>query len=208
MMKTNDIVKALEQMIPEAKCELVYNKDYELLMATVLSAQSTDKNVNKVTNELFKRYSLEEISNCDLKILEDIIKPVGTFRRKAIYLQEIAKSLIKNNNGKVPNNRFFLESLPGVGHKTCNVVLSNLYEENCFAVDTHVTRVSKRLGMVKDDDDVLAIERKLTKKFVGYSLKDLHHRFVLFGRYICKAKNPACSTCLLKASCKYIKKLH
>ena len=94
-MKTNDIVKALEQMIPEAKCELVYNKDYELLMATVLSAQSTDKNVNKVTNELFKRYSLEEISNCDLKILEDIIKPVGTFRRKAIYLQEIAKSITK-----------------------------------------------------------------------------------------------------------------
>lgn len=208
MMKTNELVSELQKMIPEAKCELVYNKDYELLIATVLSAQATDKTVNRVTEKLFSYYSLEDISKVDLSIIEDVLRPLGTFRRKAVYLKEIAASLLDNYNGNVPNNRKYLESLPGVGHKTCNVVLSNLYNEDCLAVDTHVARVSKRLGLVLDSDDVITIEQKLAKKFKGYSLKDLHHRLVLFGRYICIAKNPKCSSCLFQNICNYNKKLH
>ena len=202
-MKANEIVTALEKMIPEAKCELIYNKDYELLIATVLSAQATDKRVNKVTKKLFSNYNLEDISKLDLNKIEDILRPLGTFRRKAVYLKEIATSLLENHNGSVPNDRKYLESLPGVGHKTCNVVLSNLYDEDCMAVDTHVTRVSKRLGLALESDDVTIIEQKLVKKFKGYSLKDLHHRLVLFGRYICIAKNPKCSSCLFQEICKY-----
>lgn len=208
-MKPNEIVNDLKNMIPEAKCELIYNKDYELLIATVLSAQSTDKGVNKVTEKLFNNYNLEGISKANLNELEDILRPLGTFRRKAVYLKEIATLLLENHNGIVPNDRKYLESLPGVGHKTCNVVLSNLYDENCMAVDTHVTRVSKRLGLALENDDVVTIEQKLVKKFAGYSLKDLHHRLVLFGRYICVAKNPKCSSCLFQEICKYNnKKLH
>lgn len=208
-MKTSEIVNALEIMIPEAKCELIYNKDYELLIATVLSAQATDKVVNKVTEMLFSNYSLEDISKADLNMIEDVLRPLGTFRKKAVYLKEIATSLLKNHNGIVPNDRKYLESLPGVGHKTCNVVLSNLYDEDCMAVDTHVTRVSKRLGLALETDDVTTIEKKLVKKFKGHSLKDLHHRLVLFGRYICIAKKPKCSSCLFQETCKYNnKKLH
>jgi endonuclease-3 len=202
MTRTNDIVKNLNDMIPEAKCELEYQKDYELLIATMLSAQTTDKRVNMVTRELFSKYSLKEIAHCDLKDLERIIRPVGTFRRKALYLKEIASSLVTNYNGHVPNDRKYIESLPGCGHKTCNVVLSNLYDENCIAVDTHVSRVSKRLGIAEKNDDVVTIESKLTKKFGFTSLKDLHHRMVLFGRYICLAKNPKCEECKLRSICK------
>lgn len=209
MMKTSEIVNALEIMIPEAKCELIYNKDYELLIATVLSAQATDIVVNKVTEELFSKYSLDDISKLDLNVIEDILRPLGTFRRKAVYLKAIATSLLENHNKIVPNNRKYLESLPGVGHKTCNVVLSNLYDEDCMAVDTHVARVSKRLGLALENDGVITIEQKLVKKFKGHSLKDLHHRLVLFGRYICIAKNPKCSSCLFQEICKYNnKKLH
>ena len=201
-MKTSDFVENLQNMIPEARCELNYKKDYELLIATMLSAQTTDKRVNMVTKELFSKYSLGEIANCDLSVLENIIKPVGTYRRKALYLKEIAKKILNDYDGKVPNNRQYIESLPGCGHKTCNVVLSNLFNENCVAVDTHVSRVSKRLGFAKETDDVTEIENKLEKKFADYSLKDLHHRMVLFGRYICLAKNPKCENCLFQKDCK------
>ena len=208
MKKTNIIVDSLIKMIPDAKCELNYDKDYELLIATMLSAQTTDKRVNEVTEELFHKYTLPEIAELDVNTLEQIIKPVGTFRRKSIYLKKIASSLVKDYEGVVPNNRNYIESLPGCGHKTCNVVLSNIYNENCIAVDTHVSRVSKRLGLVKESDNVDVIEKKLTKQFSFTSLKDLHHRMVLFGRYICTAKKPQCNNCLLKDICKNKKTLH
>ena len=187
-------------MIPVAKCELNYNKDYELLIATMLSAQTTDKRVNEVTASLFKKYSLEDIVSCNIEELEIILKPIGTFHKKAIFLKKIAEEIIKRG-GVVPNDRGFIESLPGCGHKTCNVVLSNLYEENCIAVDTHVSRVAIRLGLVKEDDSVSIIEKKLSKVFANENLKDLHHRMVLFGRYICTAKNPKCEECLFKSIC-------
>ena len=136
----------------------------------------------------------------------DIIKPIGTFNKKANNIISISKSIITEKNGIVPNDRRYLESLSGVGRKTTNVVLSNLYDVPCIAVDTHVSRVSKRLGLAKQKDDVLTIERKLNKKFPKEKLCRLHHQLVLFGRYHCKAKNPLCDTCELKYICKEKKK--
>lgn len=202
MITSDYIMEALDEILPNAKCELNYNKDYELLIATVLSAQATDKSVNKVTEVLFKKYNLEDLSKIDIKLIEDIIHSVGTYQRKSFYVQEIAKSLIKNYNGIVPNNREYLESLPGVGRKTANVVLANLFNEPTIAVDTHVGRVSKRLGIANIDDDVYTIEKKLMKKFPKNKWNKLHHQLVLFGRYTCKSQKPDCENCPFKSTCK------
>jgi len=202
MTKSKDIVAYLDEIIPNPKCELEYNKDYELLIATMLSAQTTDKRVNMVTRELFLKYSnLKELSDASLEDLIQIIKPVGTFNRKALNVKLIAKELLEKSSGTVPNDRAFLESLSGVGRKTTNVVLSNLFNEQCIAVDTHVSRVSKRLGLAKENDDVYVIERKLNKTFKGENLGRIHHQLVLFGRYYCKALKPMCEICELKKYC-------
>ena len=200
-MKPSEYNDLLTDMIPIAKCELEYKKDYELLIATMLSAQTTDKRVNEVTKILFSNYTLTDIANGDISKLEFILRPIGTFHKKATYLKIIAQELLKKG-GVVPNDREFIESLPGCGHKTCNVVLSNLYDENCIAVDTHVSRVAIRLGLANADDNVKIIETKLTAFFKKENLKDLHHRMVLFGRYICMAKNPKCEHCKFKNYCK------
>lgn len=200
MINSKDILNKLDTIIPNPKCELLYNKDYELLIATVLSAQSTDKRVNLVTKELFK-YNLEEIANLSLKEMESIIKSVGTYQRKSFYIKEIANRLIKDYKGIVPNDRDYLESLPGVGRKTTNVVLSNLFNEPTIAVDTHVLRVSKRLGLVNDSDDVLLVEEKLMDTFPKDKWSRLHHQLVLFGRYTCKSINPECENCPFKSTC-------
>ena len=206
-MKMNEIIDYLEELIPHAVCELNYNKDYELLIAVMLSAQTTDKRVNMVTGVLFEKYpSLEALRDADINDIIDIISPIGTFKKKASNIVSIANSLLEKSNGIVPNDREFLESLSGVGRKTTNVVLSNLYNEPCIAVDTHVSRVSKRLGLAKESDDVLKIEKKLTKKIPKAKLTRMHHQLVLFGRYYCKAINPECSNCRLKDMCKYYKK--
>ena len=202
-MIMNEIIDYLDSIIPNPKCELNYSKDYELLIAVMLSAQTTDKRVNMVTDILFKKYpNLKALSKADIDDIIDIIKPIGTYQRKAKNVIEIANKLLENG-GYVPNNRVFLESLPGVGRKTANVVLSNIYDENCIAVDTHVSRVSIRLGIAKENDDVLTIEKKLNNFFPKDRLSRLHHQLVLFGRYNCKAKNPNCEDCKLKNICKY-----
>lgn len=198
-----EITLYLDKLFPNPKCELEYTKDYELLIAVMLSAQTTDKRVNMVTDILFKKYdSIEKLATADINDIIEIIKPIGTFNKKASNVISIAKSLIDDKNGIVPNDRTYLESLSGVGRKTTNVVLSNLYDEPCIAVDTHVSRVSKRLGIAKKNDDVLTIEKKLNKKFPKEKLSRLHHQLVLFGRYYCKAKNPLCENCELKNICK------
>ena len=207
MMMNKDILNKLDIMIPNPKCELEYEKDYELLIATVLSAQCTDKRVNMVTKDLWKKYDIFTLSNANIKSIEDIIKPCGTYTKKAKYLKEIAQRLVKDYDGKVPNDRNYLEQLPGVGRKTTNVVLSNIYNVPLFAVDTHVTRVAKRLNLASTNDDVLTIEKKLMKKIPKDRWILSHHQFVLFGRYICKAVNPDCQNCLLKNDCKYYQKV-
>lgn len=198
---TNKIENYLDKLYKNPRCELNYNKDYELVIATMLSAQTTDKRVNMVTEVLFKKYpNLKTLSKAKVEDIIEIIRPIGTFNKKAINVIEIAKKLEKE--GKVPNNREYLESLPGVGRKTTNVVLSNLFNEPCIAVDTHVARVSKRLGLAKEKDDPLTIEKKLTKKFKKEDLCKRHHQMVLFGRYHCTARNPKCENCELKDICK------
>ena len=193
MNNFNDI---LDKMIPNPKCELNYNKDYELLIAVVLSAQTTDKRVNMVTNDLFNKYDIYTLAQAQEKDIIDIIRPVGTFKRKSYYIIEIAKRLVADYKGIVPNDRKYLESLPGVGRKSANVVLSNLFDVPAIAVDTHVTRVSKRLGIAKENDDVYTIEKKLMKLIPKDKWSRSHHQMVLFGRYICKSRNPMCDRCL------------
>ena len=205
-MKTEILLENLDEMIPNPRCELEYNKDYELLIATVLSAQCTDARVNKVTKELFKKYDIFSLSNAVEKDIENIIYSCGNYKKKSVYINNIAKSLVKDFNGIVPNDREYLESLPGVGRKTTNVVLSNLFDIPAIAVDTHVDRVSKRLGLVNKNDSVYTVEKKLMKKLPKDKWSRTHHQFVLFGRYICKSQNPNCNVCKLKQYCKYIKK--
>ena len=194
MKNSKKILNNLDILFPDARCELNYNKDYELLIATILSAQSTDKRVNSVTSILFSKYDIFSLKNANLKDIEKIIYPVGTYRRKAEYIQIVAKELVEKYNGIVPNDRVFLESLPGVGRKTCNVVLSNIYNVPAIAVDTHVKRVAKRL-QITDKEDVLKIENDLMKFFPKNKWSRVHHQLVLFGRYICKSQNPDCKNC-------------
>lgn len=204
-MNSKIIYDYLDHLIENPKTELNYNKDYELLIAVMLSVQTTDKRVNLVTQVLFNKYkSLEELKEANLDDITNMVRSLGTYKKKAKNIIEIASSL--ESLGYVPNDRAFLESLPGVGRKTANVILSSLYNEQVIAVDTHVTRVSKRLKLASNKDDVLKIEHKLTKKFKDYDLNIVHHLLILFGRYYCKAKKPLCSTCGLKDMCDYYNK--
>lgn len=207
-MKINDILKLLDKMVPNPKCELDYNKDYELLIATVLSAQCTDKRVNEVTKVLFNKYDIYSLSKSNKKDIEKIIYSCGNYKKKANYIIELSKKLINDYNGIVPNDRNYLESLPGVGRKTTNVVLSNLFDVPAIAVDTHVERVSKRLNLANEKDSVIKVENKLMKKIPKNKWSRVHHQLVLFGRYTCKSIKPECSKCLLKEYCKYYKKIN
>lgn len=205
MMK--QITDYLDSLFENPRCELNYTKDYELLISVMLSAQTTDKRVNQVTSVLYSKYSsLEALASADILDIIDIIRPIGTFNKKANNIKVIANRLLNDTNGVVINDRTYLETLPGVGRKTVNVVLANLYNEPLIAVDTHVARVSKRLKIAKENDDVLTIEKKINKKFPKEILNKLHHQLVLFGRYYCKAQNPECENCKLKEICKYNKK--
>lgn len=201
MMK-NKIVNYLDSIIPNPKCELNYNKDYELLIATMLSAQTTDKRVNMITSVLFTKYpSLEALKSANEDDLIELVRPLGNYTKKALNIKKIAASLLEKG-GVVPNDREFLESLSGVGRKTTNVVLSNIFNVDCIAVDTHVERVSKRLGIADAKDNVRTVEDKLTRYFKDYDLGRLHHQLLLFGRYYCKAIKPNCDNCKLKDICK------
>ena len=203
----NNILTYLDELYPNPKCELEYNKDYELLIAIVLSAQTTDKRVNIVNKKLFTKYdTLDKLANADPQDIAKIIKSIGTYTKKSQYVVGIAQTLIKDGYYTVPNDRKYLEKLPGVGRKTINVFLSVIYNEPCIAVDTHVNRVSKRLGLAKENDDVLVVEHKLMKKIPKDKWNKTHHQLVFFGRYQCKAIKPNCENCKLKNQCKYYKK--
>ena len=207
MKMTNKLLEYLDYLFPNPKCELIYHTDYQLLMAVVLSAQSTDKRVNSVTPIIFSRYpKLEDIKNADLADLEDIIRPVGSFRIKAKYLKGIATKLVDEYHGVVPTDREVLESFPGVGRKTVNVFLAEFYHLPAIAVDTHVERVSKRLKLAYMNDSVLDVERKLMRKIPKDRWAKFHLQMVLFGRYYCKAVKPLCKNCPLKEFCREKKK--
>ena len=207
MMMMNKLLDYLDYLFPNPKCELIYQKDYQLLMAVVLSAQSTDKRVNSVTPIIFSKYpTLEDLKKANLSDLEEIMRPVGSFRKKAAFLKGIATRLVDEFNGVVPIDREVLESFPGVGRKTVNVFLGEFYGVPAIAVDTHVERVSKRLKLAYLNDSVLDVERKLMKKVPKDRWARFHLQMVLFGRYYCKAVKPLCKDCPLKEFCREKKK--
>ncbi|MBQ6285701.1 MAG: endonuclease III [Bacilli bacterium] len=204
-MNKEIIYKELDRLFEDARCELNYEKDYELLLSVMLSAQTTDKRVNEVTKEIYSKYkSLKELNNLSIEEIEKLIMRLGFYKSKAKNFKGIVSRLI--DIGYVPNDREFLESLPGVGRKTASVVLEHLFDEPAFAVDTHVHRVSKRLGIAANKDDVLKTESKLKKYFNKDKWNRVNSQLVLFGRYVCTSRKPNCENCNLKNICKYYKK--
>lgn len=205
--KLTEILNYLDELFPQAHCELNYTKDYELLIAIVLSAQTTDKRVNKVTKVLFQKYpSLKDLAEAPVEDIEQIIREIGTFKKKSIFVKNIATSLVKDHNATVPNDRKYLETLSGVGRKTTNVFLSEYYNIPAIAVDTHVERVSKRLKLAPIHATVAEVEQALMKKIPQERWIKTHHQFIFFGRYHCKAISPHCQDCQLKHLCRYQKK--
>lgn len=201
-MKMNDVFDYLDELFPDAKCELNYNNDIEFLISVVLSAQTTDKKVNKVTEKLFSKYDVNSLKDADITDLENILKPLGMSNKKAEYIKDICYDLVNKYNMTVPKNKKDLMSMKGVGNKTANLVLATLYNKPYLAVDTHVSRVSKRLDLVGKNDDVLQIEKKLYKLIPKSRISKTHHQLVLFGRYYCKSVKPSCENCKLKNMCK------
>lgn len=204
MKKNYDIIfNYLDLLFPDPKCELNYFNDYSLLISIVLSAQTLDSRVNKVTDVLFKKYkSLEELSNANINDLESILKSIGSFRKKATFVKEIATILHNKYNDIVPKDENILLTFPGVGIKTCNVFLAEYYHIPKIAVDTHVERVSKRLNFAKENDSVIDVMNKLMKIIDKDLWCKRHLQLVLFGRYHCKSINPNCINCKLKDICK------
>ena len=200
-MNRDLIIKELDLLFSDPRCELEYTRDYELLLSVMLSAQTTDKRVNIVTRELYSKYdTLEKLDSLSESELNEYLKSIGFHKTKSKYFKTIVSELLKI--GYVPNDRDFLEKLSGVGRKTASVVLGQLYDEPSFAVDTHVYRTSKRLGITKEKDDVLKTEIKLKKYFEKETWNRVNSQLVLFGRYYCTSKNPKCDTCNLKCICK------
>lgn len=201
-MNKNLIINEFDKHFNDPKCELEYTKDYELLLSVMLSAQTTDKSVNMVTRELYKKYdTLDKLDTLTLDEIDNYIRSIGLHKTKSKYFKEIITKI--KEIGYVPNDREFLESLSGVGRKTASVVLGILFDIPSFAVDTHVYRVSKRLGITTMKDDVLKTEIKLKKYFDEDEWNRINSQMVLFGRYICTSKNPKCDICHLKNICKY-----
>lgn len=195
------------EMYPDAHCELVHSNPFELVIAVALSAQCTDVLVNKVTKELFKKYKTpEDYLAVTLEELQNDIRSIGLYRNKAKNIQSLARMLLEEYDGEVPRDRDELTKLPGVGRKTANVVVSVAFNIPAIAVDTHVERVSKRLGICRWKDSVLEVEKTLMKKVPKDEWSDTHHRLIFFGRYHCKAQNPQCPTCPLLDLCREGKK--
>lgn len=204
MKKYKEIEDYLDELLPEPKCELNYFNDYSLLMSVMLSAQTTDKRVNEVTKVLFHKYpSLDSLAKSEYTDLKEIIRPLGNYTKKAFNIKEMARILISDYNSQVPKEREQLENLPGVGRKTANVFLAEYLHLPAIAVDTHVERVSKRLGLVKEDATVLMIEKTLMSNIKEENWAKRHLQLVLFGRYHCKATKPDCLNCQLKKICDY-----
>ena len=201
--KINRITSYLDEMYPNVGCELEYKKDYELAIAVMLSAQTTDKSVNRVTRVLFDKYqNLDKLEKAPLEDIEEIIKSIGLYKNKAKNLKGIVHDLITRFDYKLPSDKKDLMSLPGVGNKTAEVIRAEIFKIPEFPVDTHVERISKRLGLAKKEDDVLEVERKLKKLFPKERHIKSHHQFIHFGRYFCLAKNPKCEECKIRDLCK------
>ena len=196
----------LDELFPNAGPELVFSNTFELLVAVVLSAQTTDIAVNRVSKALFKGFPTpSDLASAKIEDVENIIKSIGLYKMKAKNIINLSQILVNKHQGEVPGNREDLEALPGVGRKTANVVLSNAFNIPAFAVDTHIQRISKRLGIADEKDDPFKVEMKLNELFPEESWHKLHHQLIFFGRYHCTAKKPNCHTCKMKDICQYFK---
>lgn len=202
MTKQEAVLSFLDEKYPDAHCELTYTKDYELLIAVMLSAQTTDKAVNKATDVLFKRYpTCEALAKANVYDIERIISNIGMYSVKAKNVVKIAQILERDYRGHVPNEAEVLLALPGVGNKTKNCVLGELFNVPGLAVDTHMQRVAKRLGIAQEKDSVDKIEQKYLKFIPQERLIKTNHQIIWFGRYFCKAISPDCEHCKLKEFC-------
>lgn len=207
--KLKRILDELDRLFPDARCELNYSNPLELLIAVMLSAQTTDASVNKLTETLFQKYrSVEDYASAPLSQLEQDLKRIGLYRNKAKNVKAMAQMLIDEFNGEVPANHDALQTLPGVGCKTANVVISEGFGYPAIAVDTHVERIAKRLGFAFKKDSVLTVEKKLMKKIPKERWIKTHHQLIFFGRYHCKAINPQCQDCRLIDICREPKRKH
>ena len=201
--KTIHAIEVMGEMFPNAKCELTHKNPFELLIAVMLSAQATDISVNKVTPHLFEKYPTPEaFLAVPVEAIMDDIKTIGLFRNKARHIQGCCRKLIEEFNGEVPKTRKELTSLPGVGIKTANVVLGDAFGVPAIAVDTHVERVTKRLGICRLKDSVCEVEATLMKKLPESMWVEAHHRLIFFGRYHCTARSPKCDIFPLLEECR------
>lgn len=205
-MAPNIVSNELAKLFPNASCELDYRNVYELSVAVILSAQTTDKSVNKVTPKLFEKYpDLDHLASANIQDVERIIQAIGLYKRKSIYIIEFARFIINEYHGIIPNTIEELIKVPGIGRKTANVIISEGYKLPGFAVDVHVTRVSNRLGLVNTTDPN-KIEMILKELFPKDEWHIMHHRLIFMGRYLCKAQKPECNRCPFINKCLYDKK--
>jgi endonuclease-3 len=205
MKKDNvkEILDILEETYPDAKCELVHKNPFELLIATVLSAQTTDKKVNEVTKKMFNKYKTPyDFIKLKQEELEKEIKEIGLYKNKSKNIIGLSNMLINEFNGEVPKTKEELIKLPGVGRKTANVVLSNAFNVPAIAVDTHVFRVSNRIG-IAESEDVIKTEEQLMENIPKERWSKAHHLLIFHGRRICIARNPKCEKCTIASYCKY-----
>lgn len=206
-VRVRRILDSIGDLFPDAHCELFHSNPFELTIAVLLSAQCTDETVNKVTADLFQKYKTpHDYIAVPLEQLEQDIRRIGLYRNKAKFIQQLCRILIDKYDGQVPEQHELLTELPGVGRKTANVVVSNAFGVPAIAVDTHVERVSKRLGLVDETDSVLEVEKKLMRKVPRSEWTLTHHRLIFFGRYHCKAQSPKCEVCPLLDTCKFGKR--
>ena len=201
--ETNKLINILKKTYPDAKCSLDFSTPFELVVAVMLSAQCTDERVNLTTPSLFKRCkTIEDFANIDIKELEEIIHPCGFYRNKAKNIKLCAKQVIENFSGEIPQDMDSLLSLAGVGRKSANVILLEVFGiANGIAVDTHCKRLSNRIGLSKESDPS-KIELDLLKQIDKKYLKDVNHLFIWHGRYTCTARNPKCENCTIKEFCR------
>ena len=202
-MKVDEILAKLTEMFPDAHCELIHRNPFELAVAVVLSAQTTDVSVNKVTPQLFEKFPTPQaLASASLEEIESCIRRIGLYHNKAKSIQGLARGVVEQFDGVMPQTMEELMSLPGVGRKSANVIMSVCFGMPAIAVDTHVERVSKRLRLAAPKDTVLEVEKKLMRKLPKSEWSHAHHLFIFFGRYFCKAKNPQCQDCPFTSFCR------
>lgn len=198
------LLSVAHRMFPQAGCELNFQTPFQLAIAVILSAQTTDVAVNKITPILFERYpDAISMASAQLTDLESILKSIGLFRNKARNIQLLARSLVETYDAKLPESFDTLVELPGIGRKTANVIVAVAFHQPGLAVDTHVLRVTQRLGIVGERDDPVSSEFKLKRMIPKTQWSDAHHAILFFGRYHCTAKKPACDHCALTLTCLY-----